>query len=270
MTLHAYLAAWLLLTGASVGGIAWQAIHRLTGGAWGDDLTCRWKRLRSLLPLAALAAVPLLLDGHHLFPWIDEPVEEARLWYFGHTFLVWRTVGCFAAWTAAWWLIPRAAAASLIVWLFTCGVFATDWIVSLTPEWRSSVMGLVVAVGQLSLGLAVPLLMPVPRGSPAAPERTRRDQSSLLFATCLGWLYLVGIDYLTAWMADLPYETAWYLPRTEGVRAVLALTAIAAQGVVPFVLLLAQRAKAMPRVVRAAAASVILGQACHVAWMVMP
>lgn len=270
MILHGFLAAWLLLTAACVGGIAWQAIHRLTGGAWGDDLAGRWKRLRSLLPLAALAAVPLLLDAHHLFPWIDEPVEKARLWYFNYSFLVWRTVGCFLAWSLAWWLISRAAAASLIVWLFTCGVFATDWIVSLTPEWRSSVISLILAVGQLSMGLAVALLMPAPRGLPAAAERTRRDESSLLFATCLGWTYLVGIDYLTAWMADLPYETAWYLPRTVGLPAMLALAAIVAQGIVPFALLLTQRAKTMPGLVRAAAASVALGQACHMAWMVMP
>lgn len=269
MILHAYLAAWLLFTGASVGGIAWQAIHRLTGGAWGDDLASRWGRLRRLLPLAALAAVPLLLDGHHLFPWIDEPVEEARWWYLDHTYLVWRTVGCFLAWAAAWWLLARAAAASLILWLFACGVFANDWIVSLTPEWRSSVMGLVVATGHLATGFSASLLMRAP-GAPDATEQTRRDQSSLLLATCLGWVYLVGIDYLTAWMADLPYETAWYLPRTEGVPGMLGLAALAAQGFVPFLLLLTRQAKGRPFVLRAAAWSVLLGQACHVAWMVMP
>lgn len=270
MILHAYLAAWLLLTAASVGGIAWQAIHRLTGGAWGDDLASRWGHLRRLLPLAALAAVPLLLGAHHLFPWMDAPVDEARLWYLDRAFLVWRTAGCFLAWAIAWALLRRAAAASLILWLFACGMFGNDWIVSLSADWRSSVIGLVVAMGQLSVGLAVPLLMRAPRGSPEPSERTRRDQASLLFAACLGWLYLVGIDYLTAWIADLPYEVHWYVPRTEGMWAIVALTAITANGVVPFVLLLTSHAKARPFMVRTAAASVLLGQACHVAWMVMP
>ena len=145
MILHAYLAAWLLLTAASVGGIAWQAIHRLTGGAWGDDLASRWGHLRRLLPLAALAAVPLLLGAHHLFPWMDAPVDEARLWYLDRAFLVWRTAGCFLAWAIAWALLRRAAAASLILWLFACGMFGNDWIVSLSADWRSSVIGLVVA-----------------------------------------------------------------------------------------------------------------------------
>lgn len=270
MILHAYLTAWLLITGATMGGIAWQAIHRLTGGAWGDDLAVCWRWLRLWLPLAALGAIPLLVGAHHLFPWLHEPPEEARLWYLNYTGLVWRTIACFLAWAAAWWLLARASAASLILWLFACGVFANDWIVSLTPEWRSSVMGLVVALGHLLLGLAVPLLMRTRRDSSAMPAQVRRDQASLLFAACLGWTYLVGIDYLTAWMADLPYETAWYLPRTTGTWAVVAVAAVVTQGVLPFLLLLMQRAKAWPGAVRTAAASALVGQACHVAWMVMP
>ncbi|MGE7138289.1 hypothetical protein ACQKIE_11725 [Luteibacter sp. NPDC031894] len=270
MILHAWLAAWLMVTGASVGAIAWQAIHRLTGGAWGDILAARWRTLRLLLPVAALAAVPLLIDAPHLFPWINEPVEASRDWYLDYAFLVWRTAGCFIAWAVAWRFVIRAPAASLIVWLFACGVFANDWIVSLTPAWRSSVMGLVVALGQLLLALAVALLMRARRESPDVSPTTHGDQGSLLFAASLGWAYLVGIDYLTAWMADLPSETIWYLPRTQTPWAALAVAAIVLQLVVPTVLLLSRTAKTRLPVLRTAAASVLLGQACHVAWMVMP
>ncbi|HEY4294229.1 hypothetical protein [Luteibacter sp.] len=270
MILHAWLAAWLLFTGASVGAIAWQAIHRLTGGAWGGVLATRWRMLRMLLPLAALASAPMLIAAPHLFPWIHHPVEEARRWYLSYPFLAWRTAGCFVAWAIAWRLATRAPAASLIVWLFACGVFANDWIVSLSPEWRSSAIGLVLALGQLLVALSTAVLLRTPRESSVVPPIFRGDQASLLFAACLGWAYLAGIDYLTAWMADLPYETAWYLPRTQGSWAALAIAAIVFQLVVPFVLLLSRKAKARVHVLRAAAASVLLGQACHVAWMVMP
>lgn len=270
MILHAYLAAWLLLTAASVGAIAWQAVHRLTGGAWGVALAAPWRGLRLLLPLAALAAAPLLIDAPHLFPWIGDPAEEARRWYLDYPFLVWRTMGCFVVWAVAWRLASRVPAASLIAWLFACGIFANDWIVSLSPEWRSSAMGLVVAVGQLLTALAFGVLVRTRRETTDAEPTLPRDQSSLLFAACLGWAYLAGIDYLTAWMADLPYETAWYLPRTEGSWAVLVVAAIVLQLVVPFVLLLSRTAKGHLAVLRTAAVSVLLGQACHIAWMVMP
>jgi hypothetical protein len=270
MILHAWLTAWLLFTGATVGAIAWAAIHRLTGGAWGDVLAIRWKAMRMLLPVAVLASVPLLLDARHIFPWIHDPVEEARRWYLDYTFLVWRTAGCFIAWAIAWRLTMRAPAASLIVWLFACGVFANDWIVSLSPEWRSSAMGLVLALGQLLLALSVSVLIRPRREAPEGEPTFRGDQASLLFAACLGWAYLTGIDYLTAWMADLPYETAWYLPRTQDPWVALAIAAIVLQLVVPSVLLLSRTGKRRLPVLRAAAVSVLLGQACHVAWMVMP
>jgi len=270
MILHAYLTAWLLLVGASVGAIGWQAIHRLTGGAWGVALAPRWRILRMLLPLAILGAVPLLVHARHLFPWIDDPVGETRRWYLNVPFLWWRSIGCFAAWAIAWRLAIRAPAASLLLWLFACGVFANDWIVSLSPEWRSSAIGLIVALGQLLIALASALLMRAPAGATDDQATTCGDLSSLLFAACLGWAYLTGIDYLTAWIADLPYETAWYLPRTQTPWATLAIAAVVLQLVTPSILLLSRKAKARRRVLRAAAASVLLGQACHLAWMVMP
>jgi len=223
-----------------------------------------------LLPLAILGAVPLLHDARHVFPWVRDPVEEARRWYLNFPFLLWRIIGCYAAWAVAWRLAVRAPAVSLVLWLFACGVFANDWIVSLSPEWRSSAMGLILALGQLLTALAVAVLMRVPADTSGDPSTTRGDQASLLFAACLGWAYLTGIDYLTAWIADLPYETAWYLPRTQGPWAALAIGAIVLQLVAPSVLLLSRKAKTRPRVLRAAAASVLLGQACHLAWMVMP
>jgi hypothetical protein len=262
MILRAWLAAWLLLTGASAGAIAWDAIHRLTGGAWGDVLASRWRTLRLLLPLAVVAGVPLLVDAQHLFPWTHESVEDARYWYVGRSALVWRFAGCFAAWALAWRLLVAAPAASLILWLFACGLFANDWIVALSPEWRSSVIGLTLALGQLLVAFAAAIVMRRPAQS--------SDHASLLFAACLGWAYLVGVDYLTAWIADLPYETAWYLPRMRMPWSAFAMGAIAFQFAIPFLLLLSRAAKARPGVLHAAAVSVLLGQACHVAWMVLP
>lgn len=266
MIARAWIVAWLLLLGASAGAIAWQAIHRLTGGAWYEPIAPSMQRMRSLLPLAAMIGLPLLIGATHVFPWLREPVEASRHWYLNYPFLTGRAMGCFLAWAVGWWLSRRAPAVSLILWLFTAGVFATDWIASLTPAWRSSALGLVLALGQLIVAFAASVISNADR----ADDGTRRDVGSLLIALCLGWSYLVGVDYLTAWMADLPYETAWYLPRTEGRWAMVAVAMIVLHLLVPVALLLARETRSRPGVLRVAAASMLLGQACHIAWMVVP
>jgi hypothetical protein len=269
MIAHACLWLWLLVTWAGSGASAWLAIHQLTGGGWGDALGPGLRRLRALLPVAAVAAVPLLIAAAHVFPWLQGPVDPARRWYFTHAFLVWRTAGCFFAWGIGAGLSRRAPAATLILWLFACGIFANDWIVSLVPEWRSSAIGLIAALGQLVVAFTIAMLSTLVRETPVAAG-ILRDQGNLLLALCLGWAYLVGIDYLTAWMADLPYETVWYLPRTHGLWAAVAVAAVTFHLLVPFALLLVRAARNGTMALRMAVVSALLGQACHVAWMVMP
>lgn len=269
MMAHAWLAFWLMFTGVTVGATAWKAIHSLTGGAWGDTLAPALLGLRRLFPVAAMVGLPLLLGAAHVFPWIDAPVDAARRWYLNYPFLAYRSIACFLAWGVAWRLCRRAPAVSLIIWLFTCGVFGNDWIVSLAPEWRSADIGLVVALSQLVVSFAVALLASG-RVLIEIDHATRRDLGGLLLALCLGWAYLAGIDYLTAWIADQPFETAWYLPRTLGIWAVLAIAALAFHLLLPFALLLVRSAKEKAHVLRTASVSALLGQACYVCWMVLP
>ena len=40
------------------------------------------------------------------------------------------------------------------------------------------------------------------------------DLGNLLLMFVLAWSYLAFMQYLTIWIADLPAETAWYIPRT--------------------------------------------------------
>ena len=269
MMAHAWLAFWLLLTATTVGAVAWKAIHSLTGGAWGDALAPAMLGMRRLLPVAAMVGLPLLIGAAHVFPWIDVPAEPARRWYLNYPFLAYRTIGCFLAWGIAWRLCRRAPAVSLIIWLFACGVFGTDWIVSLTPAWRSADIGLVVALGQLVISFAAAVLASG-RVIEERDDGIRRDLGGLLLALCLGWAYLAGIDYLTAWMADQPYETAWYLPRITGAWGMLAMAALILHLVLPSGMLLSRTAKQKPRVLRTACVSVLLGHASYLTWMVLP
>jgi hypothetical protein len=269
MIAHALLAAWLLATWACIGAVAWRAIHALTGGAWGDAIAGSLQGQRRALPLVAMAGLPWLMAAAYVLPWIHDAPATSRQWYLNYPFLAYRTIGCFVAWSAARWAAARTPSLSLIVWLFGCGVFATDWIASLQPAWRSSAIGLVAAVGQLSVTMSIAALSLCREPEHGPTPAHRRDIAGLLVALCLGWAYLAGIDYLTAWMADLPFETVWYLPRTQGPWAWVAVAAVVFHLVLPCCLLLAGGMHRRGRL-SAAAACVLAGETCHLAWMVIP
>jgi hypothetical protein len=144
-------------------------------------------------------------------------------------------------------------------------VFATDWVAA-PHGWRSTVIGMSLGLTQLTLSFAVGLCL----GVRAASPRMRRDLAGLVVVLALGWLYLAGVDYLTAWIADLPDETRWYLPRTSGPWGTWIATSACLALLVPVGVFL--RAVARERVLahRLAAVSLVLGQAGYLAWLVLP
>lgn len=258
------LVIWLLVTAAATGASAWIAIHRLTGGVWGQP-TAAWRRMAWLLPISAMLAAALLLWAPAVLPWMHHAVPDERTWYLSRAGITLRTVGCFFALVTAAALAQRLPALSLILWLLACGGLASDWIVALSPDWRSSIIGFQMAVAGLATAFAAALLM-----QPADDPRVRRDHAGMLIALCLGWAYLAGCDYLTAWVGDQPFETGWYLPRLGNGWVTLILLATVAHLLVPLVLLLTRGARGRSWPLRMAAASALAGQACHLAWMVLP
>lgn len=308
MALHApqqaarsYLTAYMFFLGPALGSVALLMVHALTGGDWGTDLRPPLLAATGVLPVLALLLLPVLLSAPRLYPWLSAAAQAPGMttgpqlaqqhWYLNLPFFLARAVGCFALWL---WLardlrrrlllpslavtLPRFAALGLIVYLLTVTVGAVDWVMSLVPAWHSSVFGLLIGTGQLLAGAALAVAsLPGTTGALTAggtgqsrDPRRLRDLGSLLLALVLGWSYLAFMDYLTAWSADLPGETEWYLPRLHTSWQWLAAALVACQIVIPFAVLLSRRAKQSRAWLRGVAGLLLLGQAAYALWLVLP
>jgi hypothetical protein len=283
-----YLASWLFVLAVAVGSLALLLIHALTGGAWGERLRVEWLAAIGLLPYLAVAVIPLLLGMHALFPWLQpnaatiDPAIQHQRWYLNAPGLLLRTVAIFALWL---WLgrrlrlepafapRPAYAAAGLIAVFISVSILAVDWVMSLVPRWHSTDVGLLIFSSQLLIAFALAVLMRVFVDADAHAEidaRVRRDFGNLLLAMVLGWAYVSFMDYLTAWIADQPAETAWYLPRMaspwQWVAIVLAVLGLG----VPFFSLLPGRAKSSWRVLTVIAVVTLFAQCINVVWLILP
>lgn len=289
--LQGYLALWLWVLALPLGSLAMLAIHTLTGGRWGVMLQPLWLKCTRLLPLTGVLWLPLLVAAPVVFPWAATADASVPRWYLNIPFLSIRAGTCFVLWCVIGWRQRRTlavslgrrptlaeqgyAGASLLVLLLTLSVTAVDWIMSLVPAWHSTAIGLLLMTSYLVVALAAAVAW----WSMSAPGRIanddeglqqRRDLGNLLLAGVLGWAYLAFMDFLTAWIADQPAETVWYLPRMHWPWAVLPVMLLALQLALPLVLLLPRWGKQRLQVLGPVAWLVLAMQGVNMVWLTLP
>ncbi|HET7360074.1 MAG TPA: hypothetical protein VFJ04_08000 [Rhodanobacteraceae bacterium] len=294
--LLSYLTAYMFCLAPALGSMALLMVHALTGGAWGFWLRPYLLSAMRVLPLLAVLLLPLLFGLHALYPWAHAATLEGaphlaqQRWYLDDGFFIVRAAICFVAWL---WLahgmrrrlldaqraatLPRFAAFGLIVYALSVSMAAVDWVMSLVPGWHSSIFGMIVATGQILAAAALAVLCacldhvpPPPASAPAEPGRLLHDGGNLLLTLVLAWWYLAFMDYLTAWISDLPADTVWYIPRTLTSWQWLGAFLLVFHALVPFAVLLSRAAKHRVGWLAGVAGTLLAAHLGYAFWLVVP
>ena len=272
--LASYLAAWWFITGALLGGLANVWLHQLTGGAWGETIRGPLLRAARWLPLACILFLPVLLGAPLLYPWQHGVQEGAfRQMWLSPVFFTIRSVGYLLLWTLLAIVETRArtrsplrAALCLVAYGFSVSLAAVDWIMSLQPEWYSSVFGWLAGTGQMLTGLALAVLL-IDRG---AARKRLPDLGNLLMMYVLTWAYLAYVQFLIIWAADLPHEIAWYLRRGAPGWQAVAWVLVAGHFAGPLCILLSRHAKTAPALMGVLAGALLAAHLLDCWWLVLP
>ncbi|HEY9131959.1 MAG TPA: hypothetical protein VIM98_09410 [Dyella sp.] len=277
----AYLVAWMPILGIALGSLSLLMVHALTGGAWGRRLQPAFVSGALYLPAALLLALPLLIAAPSIFPWARQNAgKDWPFFYLNLPFFYARTLVCFACWLV--WMRgilgrlrdasrpwPGFAAAGLVMMTVTVSLWATDWIMSQVRGWHSTALGVTVLSAQWLIALAFAIVRDARCNDTRCPPTLSRDLGSLLLVALLGWAYLGFVDFLTAWIADLPADTVWYLPRLTTSWRWLG-TGIVILNFVPIVLLLFSAFKCNPRALARLAGALAVLQALYGFWLILP
>ncbi|HLI17465.1 MAG TPA: hypothetical protein VKV22_04240 [Rhodanobacteraceae bacterium] len=283
-----YLFAFFFFTGLSAGSLAVLMTHALTGGAWGYCIRPQLLAGARTLPLMAAAAIPVLVCVRLAYVWASPAAlaHDAQMrqqgWYLGEAAFIARTVLYFVVWIG--WSAAfrrylndpvrarRVAAPGLIAFGVTSYFAATDWAMSLTPHWHSSVFGMMVGTGWMlaASALATASVTWSRRSTGEIPPDVLHDLGNLLLMFVLAWSYLAFMQYLTIWIADLPDENAWYIPRTLTSWRYLAWFLIACNFALPFATLLSSAAKRHRAWLRGAAVMLVVAGLADALWLIVP
>jgi hypothetical protein len=300
-----YLVAYVLWTGVAVGSMAIMMLHHLSGGGWGVVLRRLFEAATRTLPLMALLFLPLVAAvlTHTLYPWTmpeiaAEPIIQKKALFLNTPFFLARTVFYFAVWFALAYFLnkwslaqdseedPRRRRAlrermqnlsgpGIVLFGLTVTFAGVDWIMTLEPEWFSTIYGLLIMAGFGLTSFAVMILTAVwLRGHGPLAEvyqpRHFHDHGKLLLAFVMIWAYFSFSQYLIIWSGNLPEEIPWYLRRVRGGWQYVAGGLILFHFALPFALLLSRDLKRSARLLGAVALLVLAVRVLDLFWTIAP
>lgn len=297
---RAYFAAYVFFLGIGLGGMALVMLYHLTGGAWGFLVRRIYEAQMKTLPLLALLFVPVALGVNRLYLWAQPELvaHDVKLqhqqFYLNKTFFLWRAVIYFAIWLVTAWgvavlsrrqdrtgdprlprRLQRLSEIGLVLYGTSLHFAAFDWLETLQPTFHSTIFPLLVAAGQILSAHAFALMLLVCvslRGEAQAvvSRPALNDLGNLLLSFLIIWAYMVWFQFMLIWIANLPTDVMWFVPRTRGGWQGITWLLFIVQFAVPFCLLLLRSVKRNPNVLVWVAGTIFVMQLIFAYYLVTP
>ena len=297
---QSYLFAYIFWAGLALGCLGIFFMHNVVGGNWGVAIRRPIEAGLQTLPVIAVFAIPIFFALKFLYAWMN-PEVRAHDFAVGHKavymnvpFFVGRTIFYFVIWFFSGYRILKMAnehdrtrdprlfqkikgrsAPALLVFVVTTTYAFVDWIMSLEPDWYSTIYPWMFTVGEVLMTFAfmVALLVILSKHEPLAgfvKTSHYHDLGNLMLAFTMLWAYMSFAQLLIIWAENLPDEIPWYIRRFSGGWGYMAWFISVFHFCVPFCLLLMRFVKKNPGRLRTLAIWIILVRVMDVFWIVAP
>jgi hypothetical protein len=297
---RAYLLAFMLCLGLSLGSLGLLIIIHLTNGRWGLVIRRILEAATKNFGLMAFLFLPFYFGIPHLYPWFkaaDLAESEDLRWihavYLDRPQYMVRALIYFAIWGMLTYFFTRwsaeqdepgnrshkrsstLAGPGALLFGFTLTFAAVDWVMSLSYGWTSTIYGLIFLIGQLLSAVCFATVMAVilsryePMKSILNIDHLH-DYGKWMLTFTMVWAYFSFSQWVIMWAGNLPEEIIWYRMRLHGGWQYFGLFLAILNFFVPFVILLsAQIKKEKGRIVWIAA--FLLGTRFYdLYWLIMP
>ena len=300
---HSYLTAYAYALSVALGCIAFVAIAHAANTTWPVAVRRLPEAVAPALPVLALLFLPVLFGASALYPWANparspERVRhllEHRQAFMNLPFFALRAGLYLAIWSGfALTLrqlsmamergadrarcatrLRRVSYAALPIMAVTSALSAFEWLMSLSPEFSSTMFGANWIAVCLFGGVAGTILLTgviqrsaTPLSAPGPSHYSALGR--LLFAFLIFLGYTMFFQYMLGWIGNRPSEAQWFLEHSRGEYYGTILFLIFGQFALPFVLLLSFQLKRRIRPLTWIASWCLLCQYVHVHWLVTP
>jgi hypothetical protein len=295
ITWASLLIAGYLLTGFGLAGIVFAAIQFACGAGWSIVFRRVPEAMATILPVGAALLAAVFLFHPSTYPWTAHPPHSGfQAFWLQRPFFLLRAAIYIAVWIGFGAAMVgtsrrqdsdpsvvytrrnvRLSITFLVVFAVTFWLASVDWVMSLEPDWASTIFGIYNFAGMFSGGLALLILFVLwqCKSGPLRDfvnEEHLHDLGKLLFAFSTFWMYIWFSQYMLIWYADISEETAYYVARLHNAWGPLFLLNMILNWAVPFAALLPRGTKRSPRALGRVAAVVLVGRVLDVYLLIAP
>jgi hypothetical protein len=276
--LIAWLVCWLGWGSIPIGALAVLMLVALIPGTW-RQLYARPLALgATLMPLVAIAMVPLLLGMQRIYPWTATGATASyaafKAAWLSTGFFVVRTIVYLIVLSLIGWALlaaqPRLrapiAAVGVIVYAIIGSMIGIDFGESTEPNFHSSIYGLLALTNQWLAGISFAILLGLWSEHGKAPLAA----AGVLVTAILMWGYMHAMQYIVIWAGDIPAEARWYIERGRHGWGALAWLLYGLQGLACFAALLSPRIRNSAKAMMALAGVTVVMRLVENAWLVLP
>jgi len=294
-----YLTAFVFWVGIPLGCLAILLIQYLTGGGWGLAITRLLEAGMMTLPLCAVLFLPILAGMSYLFPWthplngdIGNLVHQKKAYlnipfYLVRYALYFLILGVLAGWfrrlslrrdepqSSSVEMMQQWSGPCLIVFVLLMNFACIDWVMSLNPEWYSSmfVVEFIAEQGVVAMAWSILILSCLAHHEPLEGVLTVKivhDIGNLLLGFTCFWTYVTFMEYIIIWTGNLPHDVVWFSDRSSTGWEFFALFLVFVHFVIPlFCLILTSVSRNLIRLARVAAL-MIVAHFAQVVWWIEP
>jgi hypothetical protein len=268
-----WLVAYLYFLSIALGALFFVLVLAVTRAAWGVVIRRLLENTMATLPVFALLFVPIWLGRHELYEWTHadvvtgNPLLKGKSPFLNEGFSFVRALYYFTVWSAlAVYFSSQTqrqdqtgdegvstrlrglAPVGILVFSLTSTFAAVDWMMSLQPEWYSTMIGVYYFAGAVIGILSFTVLLihfAYARGvlQGIVTVEHQQDIGKLLFGFTIFWAYIGFSQYFLIWYANIPEETLYYIERGQGSWQTLGMVLAVGHFAFPFFFL-------MPRAVK--------------------
>jgi hypothetical protein len=300
-----YLVAFMYVLAIGLGALWFVTIQHLTNAKWSTVVRRVAEILAANMAILAVLAlpvvVPILLGHSELYEWSDpakithNTALAHKAGYLNLKFFLVRCVVYFGFWT----LLSRhflkrsleqdtsgkpeingslqaLSAPSMILFALTLTFCAVDLLMSLDPDFFSTIFGVyyfagAVASGYSFLALSLMWLQGKGRLTHSVNREHYHDLGKMMFAFgVVFWSYIAFSQFMLIWYGDLPEETHWFKDRFRGDWGVVSWTLLACHFVIPFFGLISRHVKRNRKTLAFWAFWLLTIEYLDLYWLIMP
>ena len=272
----------------ALGATVFVSIHHVSNAGWSAAIRRVPEAMMSYLPTGAVAMLLVFFGRHSVYEWSHgiataNEAMKMKAVFLNAPFFFARMAVVLGVWCVSAYLLrlhsqrqdedgllkhtgksKKYSAIFLALFAITFSLASFDWLMSIEPEFYSTIFAFYCFSGLFVSGLAaVTLLLILLRRRGVLPQVNEdhlHNLGKMIFGFSTFWAYIWISQYLLIYYANLPEETVFYIRQTStpGWKA-LFLINLGLNWLIPFVLLISRKAKRSEGLLLAACVIILIG-----------